>query len=63
MSANHETEILRMDVQCGKSGQDQVINVFRASSIQEQNTFFTAQDRKVDRTHSDLSFQKEDIIK
>jgi hypothetical protein len=63
MSANHEAEILRLDVQVGESGQDKVINVFRTSSIQKQNTLLSAQDREVDRTHPDLSFKKKDIIK
>ena len=63
MSINHEAEILRLDIQGGESGQDQIIHVFRTSSIQKQNTLFSSQNRKVDRTHTDLSFQKEDIIK
>jgi hypothetical protein len=62
MSVNHEAEILGLDVHFGESGQDQVINVFRTSSIQKQNALFSAQNRKVDRTHANLSFQKKDII-
>jgi hypothetical protein len=63
MSANDEAEILRLDIQGGESGPDQIIHVFCTSSIQKQNGLFSAQNRKVDRTHTDLSFQKEDIIK
>jgi hypothetical protein len=62
MGIDHKPQVSGAYIQLGEARQDQIIDVLGASRIQEESAVLTAEERQIQRSAPDLTFQEKDAI-